>query len=633
MQINFPNNQSINVVLQDSSYFQNDISSRDEMYIEFELTNYINIPLYSNIICDVNGLTYWLYSKCEVTKINSEYYSYKCLFKGKYEMLRSTFVRLTGTYAETEFSYTQNAFMHLKLICDSLNTVSVGITPLLQSWQVGKLGVFVDTDKIITINYENTTCYEALEQISGEFKTEFEVTELGNKINLKRIEYNENNILTLQYGQLKGVKSGIIKNPFSEDKKTTRLFPKTSERNIDPIQYGNRTLLMPAMQTIDFLEPITENIITYYSPDGHFIMRYSDINSGILPVEETFDATDIYPNRHEEITNVIIDINGYYHIVASGIPANLNYNDYMIQGQNLSIIFEDGMLNGKEFNVNYDHTNRSFEIIAAEIDYITMPNAQFSPVIGGQFSVFGMNMPAQYLCDNVNKTGASWELFGRCAVELYKLQKEKNNFRFELDQIFTKSLGNSLYQSIGIGTLVALLEGNFSQGIVFRITNIKIFLNNIKYYYIEISDEGVIYPKMIFPKVARKIEKLQTNQKLQSNQINVNLSKSKIRIKELEEEINEGVKIISSNYTLLLKDKSIMLLQARTTLVISINFQDNTFIKAGKSFEIANSGKDIAKLISNTNNLSVQGAITSDYPINPFTRIKLIYNSGLWFVI
>ena len=83
-------------------------------------------------------------------------------------------------------------------------------------------------------------------------------------------------------------------------------------------------------------------------------IRRSDKQLSSL-AEDSLDCSEIYPKRVGLVTRVEVvdETNNFYDIVDYSIPDNLNYEDYIIGGESMSIIFQSGMLAGKEFDVKY----------------------------------------------------------------------------------------------------------------------------------------------------------------------------------------------------------------------------------------------------------------------------------------
>ena len=120
----------------------------------------------------------------------------------------------------------------------------------------------------------------------------------------------------------------------------------------------------------------------------------------------------------------------FYDIIDNSIPAELNFNDYVIEGETATIIFQKGMLAGddKQFEFKYNHSERRFELVPQEIDGVTMPNETFSPAVGDTYAIFGIMLPDSYICNNTDKTGASWDMFREAARKLYENEDQKFTF-------------------------------------------------------------------------------------------------------------------------------------------------------------------------------------------------------------
>ena len=96
----------------------------------------------------------------------------------------------------------------------------------------------------------------------------------------------------------------------------------------------------------------------------------------------------------------------------------------------MTLIFQSGMLAGKEFDVKYKHDERRFEIVPQEYDGVTMPNETFKPKSGENgdtYAIFGIMLPSDYICNNTEKTGASWDMFRAAAKALYECEDQNSH--------------------------------------------------------------------------------------------------------------------------------------------------------------------------------------------------------------
>jgi hypothetical protein len=106
-----------------------------------------------------------------------------------------------------------------------------------------------------------------------------------------------------------------------------------------------------------------------------------------------------------------------------------------------------------------------------------MPNATFKPAVGDKYAVFGMSLPDAYVCDNISKTGASWDMFKEAAKYYYEHEEQQFSFAGELDPIYTKIKWLEIGGKIRPGGYVAFSDAQFT-GALTRIVNVKHFINN-----------------------------------------------------------------------------------------------------------------------------------------------------------
>ena len=128
------------------------------------------------------------------------------------------------------------------------------------------------------------------------------------------------------------------------------------ERNIDYSVYGSQTLLLPKSQELSYQGRRYKT-----DKDGMYVTRADRPLSSYN--EDSYDASDIYPSRvgtvSETDTEPGKDTDGndvtFYNFYDSSVPANLNFEDCLIAGQTMTVIFQTGRLAGREFDVKYVH--------------------------------------------------------------------------------------------------------------------------------------------------------------------------------------------------------------------------------------------------------------------------------------
>jgi hypothetical protein len=205
---------------------------------------------------------------------------------------------------------------------------------------------------------------------------------------------------------------------------------------------------------------------------------------------------------------VVVDASkNFYDFTDNSIPANLNFTECLIDGETMTVIFQTGILTGKEFEVKYIHDGRRFEIVPQELDGRTMPDSIFVPAVGDTYAVFGMMMPNSYICDNDTKTGASWDMFREAAKYLYENEEQKFTFTGELDGIWAKKDWLNIVGKIKLGGYILFSDNQFQpDGVSIRIVGIKDSINNPHSPAIELSNE------VVGSSIIADLRKIETNE-------------------------------------------------------------------------------------------------------------------------
>lgn len=393
-----------------------------------------------------------------------------------------------------KFPLTAKPIEHLQMFVDNMNQRDSG-------WTIGRC---IDAPEK-TISYNHAYCIDALSQMADEWETEYEF--VGKQVSLWKVEYNRDNPLPLSYGKGNGFKPGIGRSNYEDSTPIEILYIQGGEQNIDASQYGSSELLLPKSQTIRFDGEHFEGeqgfdsskARTYQTDADGFSIRRADkpLSS---QAEDSLDCSEIYPSRVGTISAVtVVDASKhFYDIVDSSIPASLNFEDCLIEGETLTIIPQTGMLAGKEFEAKYIHNAkegkaaRRFEIVPQDIDGQTMPGGNYIPQVGDTYAVFPCMLPAAYICDNATKTGASWDMFRQGVKYLYDNEEQKFTFTGELDGIWAKKDWLNIGGMIKLGGFVQFSDERFQpEGVLVRIIGIKDYINNPHSPEIELSNSTV----------------------------------------------------------------------------------------------------------------------------------------------
>lgn len=469
MIIHFNTTDQVEVTCTDTAYRYRAVMGENSLTLTFALPQFIEIPV--GAYCDFEGERYTLTTPPVIKKNSTRNFEYNAVFESaQFHLAKYKFRDLSTN--KLKFSLTAKPHEHLQLLIDNLNLRDSG-------WTVGNY--IYATEKGLSFNH--TSCSEALTMIAEAFATEYEI--VGKTIHLTKVEYNKTTPLAMSYGRGNGFKPGLGRTNYDSKKAIEILFVQGGERNINPSQYGSPELLLPISQTL------THEGRTYQSDSDGLSIRRSD--KALATLEEgSIDLSNIYPSRTGTVSTVIaVDAEkNFYGFTDSTIPEALNYKDCQMAGETkITVIFQSGMLAGKEFDANYDHATRRFEIVSQTIDGQPMPNDEFKPIVGDTYAVFGISLPTAYVCDNTTKTGASWDLFREAAKYLHENEDPRFSFTGEVDGIWAKQNWTAIGAKIRLGGYISFTDTQFqAEAVLIRITGIKDFINNPYKPTIELSN-------------------------------------------------------------------------------------------------------------------------------------------------
>ena len=515
MKIHF-NNKEIDILVDTSSYRYTALQNVGTLYLYFASEEFINIPV--GAYCIYKNITYYLMDPDDFKKKSSRNFEYTLVMYdigailGKYKCRDIVSKRL-------KFDYTAKPHEHLQLIVDNLNMRDSG-------WKVGEC---IEAEEK-TINYNHIFCSEALPTIANTFKTEYEIDPAIKTIHLRKVEYNKGEPLPLEYGKDKGFVPGLGRSNKDGNRPVTILYVQGGEQNIDFSKYGSKELLLPKNQRLEY-----EGRAYVSDAEGLYIKRADTTLTDVQ--EDSLDCSHISPKRVGSVSNVVVSDKekNFYDFIDNSIPDDLNFEDYVIEGNNMTVIFQSGMLAGsnKEFEVKYVHKERKFLITPQEIDGQIMPNDIYKPNLGDKYAVFGIQLPDAYICNNSTKEGASWDMFKEAAKYLYENEDPKFTFKGELDSIYSKKRWLSIGGKIKLGGYILFKDPQFiPEGIKIRITSIKEYIHRPYSPIIELSNTttGVT--------VSSELNKIESNEVKTDNQYKNSIQFTKRRFRDAKETIS-----------------------------------------------------------------------------------------------
>ena len=507
------NNTTLDVQESDSSYRYRSLMSKPQLVLKFSLSEFVEIPV--GAWCEYQGVKYKLGSP-EIIKKNGTRNIEYTLTLGTLEDNMSLYKMRNPVDKRLKWSMCAKPHELVEAIVWNLNQRDgAGV------WKVGEC---LDAAEQ-TVEFNHTYVDAALQDVANKFETEWEINDYT--ISLHKVEYFKDDPLPLAYGKGNGFEPGVGRTTQSDELPIKRLYVQGGDRNIDRSKYGSAELLLPKSQTL-----VYEGRIYQSDAEGYSIERIDKVSDAVK--EDSLDCSEIYPSRVGTVSAVeCIDAGkNFYDIIDNSIPAELNFNDYVIEGETATIIFQKGMLAGddKQFEFKYNHSERRFELVPQEIDGVTMPNETFSPAVGDTYAIFGIMLPDSYICNNTDKTGASWDMFREAARKLYENEDPKFTFTGTLQGLWAKKNWLRVGGRLKVGGYVLFTDEQFApDGIPIRITGIKEFLTSPYAPVLEISNS------VSGKSVSSQLREIGQNEVATDNSIRNAVSYTKRRFRDVRE--------------------------------------------------------------------------------------------------
>lgn len=480
----------LDVMPDDNSYRHRAIMGDNSLTLYFSLPQHVEIPV--GAYCEHDGERYTLMHPESLKMHHTRHFEYTVELVAEQGKMSIWKFRNTVD-GRLRFSLTAKPHEHLQMLVDNLNRRDSGWT----------LGACIDSPERV-VNYDHAFCRDVLAMIAKEFGTEYEI--VGKRISLGAVEHDRANALPLSYGKGNGFVSGVARTNSEDSVPTEILYVQGGERNIDRSKYGASTLHLPVDAAISYDGAHFEGETGY---DAAHARRYRTDEKGFSVqradrplssmAEDSVDLTDIYPSRVGTVAEVITanEKNHFYDFTDPTIPETLDFEKCLIAGEKMTVIFQSGMLSGREFEVKYAHAAsgkkpRRFEIVPQEIDGMTMPGGVFVPRVGDKYAVFHCMLPQAYINDAATRSGAEWDLLHKAVKHLYSHEDPKFSFTGTLDGIWAKRNWENVGGRLKIGAFILFSDKQFQpEGVAVRIVGIKDYINTPHSPEIELSNAPV----------------------------------------------------------------------------------------------------------------------------------------------
>lgn len=481
----------LDLQVSDNSYRHRALMGEDSLTLYFELPRHVEIPL--GAFVDFQNTRYTL-TRPEALKMHhTRHYEYTLTMDSPQAKLKLWRLR-NVVDGRLKFSLTAQPREHLQQLIDNLNRRESG-------WSIGACIAGAE----VLVNYDHVDCMTALQRMAEEMKTEWHIE--GRTISLGKVEGSKAQPLSLSYGRGNGFVSGVGRNNQGDRPPVEQLFVQGGERNIDASKYGASTLHMPKGGEMRFDGTKFESDAGFdasrarsyvVAADGLSVRR-SGLD-GVSGAEDSLDATEIYPKRVGRVSAVAVvnEKKHFYDFSDASIPDTLDYEKHLIAGEKMTVIFQSGMLAGREFDVKYNHKEagekkgKRFELVPKEMDGQTMPNATYMPRVGDEYAVFHCALPEAYINEPRTKQGAEWDLMRKAVAYLYDHEGAQFTFTGELDGIWAKKNWANIGGRLKIGAFVRFSDPQWQpEGVDVRIIGIKQYVNNPHSPTLELSNAPI----------------------------------------------------------------------------------------------------------------------------------------------
>ena len=449
------------------SYHEAKVGAVSTLVVETTSDKAITFPL--GTYCTWRGEKFALFTPAEVVKVSEREYRYTLTLSGEGQQLAlSKFKFIVANPEDVRLSFTLTGKPRFFL------------EQILRSLPAGfSIGACLEAEAQ-AISFKHEDCLSALSRVAEAFKTEWHIT--GKTLNLGKVVGNKADAVTLSYGKGKGLLSGLTASNDSEKSPVGKLFIQGTERNIDPSKYGAKSLHLPKGRTLTY-----EGRTYVVSADGQSLSVSGLSTDGRK--EDSFDGTNIYPQRVGVVSSVVVTPEGNYDIVDK--DNNVDYSQYRIAGEKATITFQTGRLAGRTFDIaqdkdvlKYDHATKRFQLVSVEEDGMKLPEPKvFYPAVGDKYAVFGVRLPDEYI------TKAETELLNASVRYFHEALQPKVTYKAELDGLYAQKNWGTLAPKLAIGAYVRLVDTSLDVDDHVRITAIRTKLSQQYKPQITLSNE------------------------------------------------------------------------------------------------------------------------------------------------
>lgn len=389
----------------------------------------IELPAGAYIVA--NGKTYRLLEPYKPDMADEYEYQYKPKFYDSIaEWSKKPFFLISDTGVETDWQLTGYPAQFLTLIVKAL-TKYTGVT------YTYSIDSSIAQKSMEYLSFQNVNIFDALTSIANAWDTEWWVD--GTVIHLSKCSYGTATTLTV------GDNVGAPSITRSTDGYFTRYYAFGSTRNITQ-DYDDSGFTNGLVN-----KRLTLNLSKY---TGGYIDTKSNLSQEEIFVK-TLIFDDIYPSSTLTISSVtaetkdLLDSDNNKIQIGTDDDGNPIYKKYsvwrfkidgftfnnstydkdsnpdgmLISGLDLSVSFESGQLNGRDFSIEYLEATQEYKINWVEENSMIIPGTtSLIPADGDEIILYNIKMPDEYV------TSAQTRLETALLAEMAKAAKDKNTY-------------------------------------------------------------------------------------------------------------------------------------------------------------------------------------------------------------
>ena len=426
-----------------------------ENAISVSFTHPFYVPLDVNDYVLLSGVKFSINKEYKPKQKSTQEYTYSVKFYGpEHDAQRVMYLNLTDGQYDVQFSLDGSPREHLKKWVDNMNRIYGR-----EVWSMGDVVVAANQ----TIEYNNSSCWDALASIAEAFETEWWAD--GFTINLSRCERGER----ISLGYMQGLTSLTQSENSNDVKFFTRLIPLGSTKNIDRSRYGYSRLQLPDKST--YVDRNTQYGLYEYVEEAAFAEIFPHYTGTVSSV------------RSEEKTGEDKKPFTIYYFKDNGMTFDPSSKDNEIAGLVKHVSFQTGDLAGRDFEANYNSATKEWEIINIYPDEETqIPGGNLIPRVGNTYIPWNFRMPAEY------ETQAEQDY--KAAVDNYlkKYSEDVSKYGGDTDYIYIDTHNVPLQ----LGQSVRLTSDEYFGAVGYRdsrMTKVVRKLDNLSIATIECSNQ------------------------------------------------------------------------------------------------------------------------------------------------